>query len=77
MTIKARRSQAMGSLDGFRWRTSSYTGDQGNCVEIGHAGDQHGNVIAIRDTKSRRGGALLLTAVAWTEFRSEVRTHCG
>jgi hypothetical protein len=46
------------------WRTSSYTGSQGNCVEVGKATD----AIIVRDTKNREAGALRLSPAAWREF---------
>jgi hypothetical protein len=51
------------------WRTSSYTGSQGNCVEVADAA----RTILVRDTKDRDGGALAFTAVAWTAFTATLR----
>lgn len=52
-------------LDSARWRTSSFSGDQGSCVEIAPlpAGG-----LAVRDSKHRDGGAIRFTlsaAAAW------------
>ncbi|HWE89277.1 MAG TPA: DUF397 domain-containing protein [Pseudonocardiaceae bacterium] len=50
-------------MTNIRWRKSSYTGAQSNCVELAHTRDQ------IRDSKDPNGPALaislssLLTAV--------------
>lgn len=52
------------------WRTSSYTADQGNCVEIGWLG---GDVL-VRDTKNRTAGALRLPANAWHDLQADLRT---
>lgn len=46
------------------WRTSSYTGSQGNCVEVGQAAD----VVVVRDTKNREAGELRLSPAAWGDF---------
>lgn len=46
------------------WRKSSYSGPQGNCVEVGFAA----TTIGVRDTKDRDGGTLVLTADQWTGF---------
>lgn len=44
------------------WRTSSYSGDQANCVEVGH-GDQY---VGIRDSKAQADGTVLLNRAAFT-----------
>lgn len=46
------------------WRKSSYSMNQGECVEVA---DDSGQVI-IRDTTNRDGGTLAFTASAWSEF---------
>jgi hypothetical protein len=38
------------------WRKSSYSGDEGNCVELAHAATSG----AIRDSKNPAGGHLLV-----------------
>ncbi|MEC3978546.1 DUF397 domain-containing protein [Amycolatopsis sp. H20-H5] len=45
------------------WCKSSYSGTQVNCVEVAVA-----QVVRIRDTKDRTGGALALPANAWAAF---------
>ena len=48
---------------GRRWRKSSYSGNGGECVEVGQARD----VIAVRDTRqdgARLGAAVLPGRVA-------------
>lgn len=39
-------------LNDVRWRKSSYSGNQGNCVELAHTLD------AVRDSKNPTGPAL-------------------
>lgn len=52
------------------WRTSSYSGEQGNCVEV--AGD--GGTVLIRDTLDRGGPVLAVPASAWAVFARQVRS---
>lgn len=51
------------------WRTSSYTGTNGNCVETA-SGNQ---TVSVRDTRNRDGGTLNFTADAWTEFLASLK----
>ncbi|MGH3408087.1 MAG: DUF397 domain-containing protein [Streptosporangiaceae bacterium] len=71
----------MSSLDLSRvaWRTSSYSGANGSCVEVAPVGDAarhdragHG-LIAVRDSKDRSGPALVLTAGQWRAFAAGIR----
>ncbi|MEV7040285.1 DUF397 domain-containing protein [Amycolatopsis sp. NPDC051061] len=50
------------------WRTSSYTGSQGNCVEVAS-----GETVLVRDTKDRSGGTLAVEPRAWEAFLSAER----
>lgn len=50
---------------GTTWRKSSYSGSQGdNCVEVRPTID----AVAVRDTKNRAAGMLVVTAAAWSRF---------
>jgi len=51
------------------WRKSSYSGNGGQCVEVGEAG----SAVAVRDTTNRDGGTLAFTASAWATFLGSVR----
>ncbi|APU15580.1 MULTISPECIES: DUF397 domain-containing protein [Actinoalloteichus] len=53
-----------------RWRTSTRTAQNGNCVEIGDGAE----LIAIRDTKDREGGTLVVSRVAFDSFLSSVKS---
>jgi Domain of unknown function (DUF397) len=47
------------------WRVASYTGGQGDCVEVGTAAA----TIAVRDTKNREDGPVLCFGLpAWGAF---------
>lgn len=49
------------------WRKSSASA-QGNCVEVGAAGDS----ILVRDTKDRAGRTLSFTVAEWQAFLTGV-----
>ncbi|MGH3282543.1 MAG: DUF397 domain-containing protein [Trebonia sp.] len=51
------------------WRVATYTGGNGNCVEVGDGDD----AILIRDTKDRDGGTLTFTAASWQSFTDALR----
>ncbi|MGJ7908751.1 DUF397 domain-containing protein [Actinopolyspora sp. H202] len=56
----------------FTWHTSSYSGNTGNCVEVGNAV----NAVGVRDTKNRDGGTLVFTGDQWESFLTTVkRSH--
>ncbi|WP_410652130.1 DUF397 domain-containing protein [Amycolatopsis sp. cmx-4-54] len=42
------------------WFVSSYTGEQGNCVEV-----WLDSTVRVRDTKDRQGGEITMSASAW------------
>ncbi|MEV0278151.1 DUF397 domain-containing protein [Streptomyces sp. NPDC050610] len=46
------------------WRKSSYSGAQGDCVEVA---DLNGSQ-AVRDSKAGRGPVLGFTGAAWADF---------
>jgi hypothetical protein len=63
------------------WRKSSYSGSEGECVEVAwrkssHSGSQTNcvevaltsEVVGVRDTKDRGGGTLLVPAAVWQAF---------
>ena len=54
----------MDTLDSATWRKSSYTGTNGNCVEVGDTT----RTVQVRDTKDRAGAVLTLSAEAWRSF---------
>lgn len=52
------------------WITSSYSGENGNCVEVGTAAA----VRAVRDTKDRDGGTLTFAPAAFRAFIGATKT---
>lgn len=53
-----------------RWRKSSYSSDDGNCVEVA----DHGYGRAVRDSKDDpTGPTLMFTADVWAVFTAGVR----
>jgi hypothetical protein len=52
-----------------RWRTSSYSGGQGNCVEVADDGRR----VLVRDTQDRTGPLLKVTATAWRRLVAQVK----
>ncbi|MBB5070577.1 DUF397 domain-containing protein [Saccharopolyspora gloriosae] len=52
------------------WRVSSYTGNTGNCVEIATLPD---GACAVRDTKDREGGVLVVGASQWSAFLTHIQ----
>ncbi len=56
--------------NGIVWRTSSYTGGSGNCVEVAPA--SAGGTVLVRDTKNREGPVLAVPAAAWRAFVARI-----
>jgi hypothetical protein len=48
----------------MEWRTSSYSGSNGSCVETASGSGE----ILVRDTTDRAGGTLSFTSEAWRTF---------
>ena len=57
-------------LSGARWRKSSRSGDERECVEVADLDSGH---RAVRDSKNPTGPALLVTPAAWTAFTTGIR----
>jgi Domain of unknown function (DUF397) len=52
------------------WRVATYTGGQGNCVEVGRSA----TTIAVRDTKNREDGSVLrFDLSAWRAFTQRLK----
>ncbi len=77
----------MADLSRARWRTSSYSGTNGACVEVAAAwrtpsySSTNGNCVEVaadarvhvRDTKDREGPVLAFPPVAWRRFADLVK----
>lgn len=51
------------------WKRSSYSGDNGNCVEVAMVAD----VQVVRDSKNTDGPALAFPASAWEGFIADLK----
>jgi hypothetical protein len=52
------------------WRVATYTGGQGNCVQVGRSA----TTIAVRDTKHREDGPVLgFDPPAWRAFTQRLK----
>jgi hypothetical protein len=58
-------------LSQARWRTSSYSGANNNCVEV--ASNLPG-IVAVRDSKHPGGGQLVVPDEQWMAFVARVKT---
>jgi hypothetical protein len=56
-----------------KWRKSSYSGDQGNCLEAA----DHDSRVLIRDTKDRTGPTLRFTPDTWRRFAKQVKADAS
>lgn len=53
------------------WRVATYTGGQGNCVEVGTSAA----MVAVRDTKDRNDGSQLhFDPSAWRLFTQRLKS---
>ncbi len=51
------------------WRKSSFSSDEGNCVEVAFA---EPTAVAVRDSKNQDGPTLAVPVVTWHSFISTV-----
>ena len=65
MTINA------SDLLGVAWRKSTYSNDNGDCIEVG---DGLVGSVPVRDSKDPSGPVLLFPAAAFEAFVNAVRT---
>ncbi|MDV6014406.1 DUF397 domain-containing protein [Haloechinothrix sp. LS1_15] len=54
---------------GLTWRTSSYSGGNGDCVEVAW----RTSAVAVRDSKDPDGGILQAPVGAWRAFLATLR----
>jgi hypothetical protein len=55
----------------MKWRKSSYSSDDGNCVEVANLSD---GGRAVRDSKHPDGRHLTIPATAWRVFTTGVKS---
>ena len=60
-----------GQLPPGHWRTSSYSGTSGNCIEV--AAPSH-RTRAVRNSKDPTGPVLTFTTDQWSAFTAYVNT---
>ncbi|MEG3637440.1 DUF397 domain-containing protein [Micromonospora palythoicola] len=51
------------------WRTSSWSGSNGDCVEVAGFVD----AVGVRDSRDRQGAELSFDATSWTRFVAATR----
>jgi hypothetical protein len=51
------------------WRKSTYSGNEGTCVEVAL-----GQAVGVRDTKDRAAGQLTVSQRAWSAALAQLRT---
>ncbi|WP_393060480.1 DUF397 domain-containing protein [Streptomyces sp. LN549] len=52
-------------LSGARWRTSTYSGGNNECVEVGH---NVPHLVPVRDSKRPAGAVIVFGPDAWRTF---------
>ncbi|MEU5845467.1 DUF397 domain-containing protein [Saccharopolyspora shandongensis] len=67
--IDKERTVASEDLPRLRWRKSSRSSMQGNCVEVAFSAE----AVAARDSKDPDGGALFFGAATWSSFIDDLR----
>ncbi|MFJ9845632.1 DUF397 domain-containing protein [Kitasatospora sp. NPDC101155] len=60
----------MDDVAGIAWRKSTYSAQEGQCVEVA---DGFPGQMPVRDSKDPEGPALVFPAEAWQSFVSAVR----
>lgn len=59
------------SASGFAWTKSTYSGNQGDCVEVAHGAIPA--ALPVRDSKRPAGPALVFGDTAWGGFLDAVK----
>ncbi|MFF1452559.1 DUF397 domain-containing protein [Streptomyces sp. NPDC058274] len=54
----------------LQWFKSTYSSEEGECLEVAYSGPQFGNVTAVhlRDSKNPAGHHLRVSQEAWASF---------
>ncbi|MFI2205293.1 DUF397 domain-containing protein [Streptomyces sp. NPDC020192] len=73
MSALPRNVPASTDLHDVRWLRSSYSTGANNCVETARPRSGPGaGALAVRDSKSPAGPALLFSADSWAEFLTAI-----
>lgn len=59
------------TASGIAWRTSSYSTSRNQCVEVAPLPSGE---VAVRDSKNRDAGTLVVSGTAWTAFTAAIKT---
>jgi hypothetical protein len=74
MTALPRNVSASTDLHDVRWLRSSYSTGANNCVETARPRSGPGaGLLAVRDSKTPDGPALLLSPESWADFLAALR----
>ncbi|MEU2564572.1 DUF397 domain-containing protein [Streptomyces longispororuber] len=74
MTALPRSVPSSTSLRGARWWRSSRSNGMNNCVETASLGSGPlAGLLAVRDSKSTAGPAVLFSPMAWEDFIDALR----
>ncbi|SDP65370.1 protein of unknown function [Streptomyces sp. cf386] len=57
-------------LSGARWRSSTYSGGNNECVEVA---DDLPRIVPVRDSKDSDGPVLVLSPHAWSAFLNHLK----
>ena len=68
--IQPTTGETADTLDGAVWHKSSYSGTQGNCVEVAR---NLPGIVAVRDSKHPSGPVLITSPDEWRTFVADVR----
>jgi len=60
---------SIADLSRAAWRTSSYSNNGGECVEVASVD----GAIGVRDTKDRTGAVIRLSAQTWQRFTASLK----
>ncbi|SDK22903.1 protein of unknown function [Actinopolyspora mzabensis] len=69
--IETSKGAAMTDLSRATWRTSSRSGNGGNCVEVAMTSE----VVGVRDSKDRAAGHFAAAPAQWSAFIDAVKTN--
>ncbi|MFD7863381.1 Scr1 family TA system antitoxin-like transcriptional regulator [Streptomyces sp. NPDC059783] len=67
---KGRRGMSTRRFERAAWRTSSYSGQGGDCVEVA---DGVAGLVPVRDSKAVHGPVLAFSTVSWRPFVEAVK----